>query len=107
MSMRTAMAELVSSTITLQRAIAELVVTVHEDRPLLSDVAAVDVLGEAVCELQAAAVDAGTRLTAITDVRQLPEVLPAVEAALARGALQYWRELRAHEARARLRMTAR
>jgi hypothetical protein len=107
MSMRTALAELQRANTELQQTIAELVMTVHEDRPRECDVAAIDDLAEIVSEVQAAAAEAGAAISAVADVRDLPLSLPRIDSATAHGARRYWRDLRSYSAVSRLRTTAR
>jgi hypothetical protein len=107
MSMTTALAELQSANTALQQTIAELVMTVHEDRPCDSDIAAIDALREIVSELQAAAAAAGAEIDSIADVRDLPMVLGRIHEATAECALRYWRDVRAHGALSPLRTAAR
>jgi hypothetical protein len=107
MSMTTAFAELQSANSALQQSIAELVMTVHEDRPGDSDIAAVDALCEVVLEVQASAAAAGSVIDSIADVRNLPSALARVHSATSECALRYWRDLRSHGALSRLRTTAR
>jgi hypothetical protein len=107
MSMTTALAELQSANSALQQTIAELVMTVHEDRPRDSDIAAVDALLEVVLEVQASAAAAGAEIDSIADVRDLPLALARVHSATSECALRYWRDLRSHGALSRLRSTAR
>jgi hypothetical protein len=106
MSLTTALAELQSTNCALQQSIAELVMTVHEDRPKDSDIAAVDALCEVVLEVQASAAAAGSVIDSIADVRNLPSALARVHSATSECALRYWRDLRSHGALSRLRTTA-
>jgi hypothetical protein len=105
--MTTALEELRSANTELQQTIAELMMTVFEDRPHGSEVAAVDDLAEIISELQASAARAGGELEAIMDSRELPAAMPRVGAATSECALRYWRDLRSHTAVSRLRATAR
>ncbi|BBY18501.1 hypothetical protein MLIT_40930 [Mycolicibacterium litorale] len=107
MSLTTALIELKSANDALRSAIAELVMTVHEDRPVNSDIAAMDALLEVVLELQATAAAAGERLDAAVDARDLPVVLVDVQQAVAECALRYWRDLRSYGPMSRMRSTAR
>ena len=107
MSMTTALAELQSANSALQQTIAELVMTVHEDRPSDSDIAAVDALLEVVSEVQASAAAAGAEIDAITAVQAMPLALARVHSATSECALRYWRDLRSHGALSRLRTAAR
>jgi hypothetical protein len=107
MSMTTALAELRSANTALEQSIAELVMTVHEDRPGDSDVAAIDALAEVVSEVQASAAAARAEIDSVVDVRDLPVVLGPIHAATSECALRYWRDLRSHAALCRLRAAAR
>jgi hypothetical protein len=107
MSMTTALTELRSANCELQQSIAELVMTVHEDRPHGSDIAAIDALAEVVSELQAKAAAAGAEIDAIADVRELPLTLGSIDAETTDCAIRYWRDLRSHDALSRLRTAAR
>jgi hypothetical protein len=105
--MSTALAELQAANAALQQAMAELVLTVQEDRPYGSDIAAFDDLAETVCEVQAAAAEARAEINAIGDIRQLPAALDRIDAAMSRCHMRYWRDLRSYRAVSRLRSTAR
>lgn len=105
--MTTALAELRSANCELQQAIAELVMTVHEDRPRGSDIAAIDALAEVVSELQATAAAAGAEIDAIADVRELPVAVSRIHAETTDCAMRYWQDLRSYDALSRLRTAAR
>jgi hypothetical protein len=107
MSMTSALTELQSANSELQQAIAELVMTVLEDCPRESDVAAIEVLKEAVSELQATAVAAGAEIDAVADVRDLPMAMVRIHAETTDCAIRYWQELRSYDALSRLRRAAR
>jgi hypothetical protein len=107
MSLKSALDDLRGSHATLRQAAFELVMTVHEDRPLRSEVAVMDHVAEVVSEFQAAVVEAGDRLEAATRERLLTEELPAVDQAVATAAEHYWRQLRAYAPVAELRRAAR
>jgi hypothetical protein len=107
MSLTTALDDMRSATAALGGAVAELAMTVLEDRPAASDTAVVDNLGELVSELQGSVVEAQSELALVTDVRQLPVRLPHIDRAVAACSTRYWRDLRAHAPLARLRATAR
>jgi hypothetical protein len=107
MSLSTALRTMRDSFAALNSALAELVMIVHEDRPVGSELAVVDDLAEVVSELQACVVEASTELAAVADTRQLPERLPSIEEALSGCALRYWRDLRSYRALAELRRPAR
>jgi hypothetical protein len=106
MSLGSALTDLRDASTGLEQAVAELVMIVHEDRPAESGIAMIDHLAETVSELQAAAVQATRRVTAITEPRQLAGQLWYVDEAVADGASTYWRELRAFAPVQELRRTA-
>ncbi len=106
MSLTTALDELRGANSSLAEAVSELVMTVHEDRPLHSEVAVIDNLAEVVSELQASVVQAAAELQDVSDIRQLPNRLPGVDAAIAASGVRYWRDLRSHAAVAELRAAA-
>lgn len=107
MSLTTALDDMRRANADLSRAIAELAMTVLEDRPIASEVAVVDNLGEIVSELQASVVEAQGALDRVTDVRQLPVRLPQIDQVVTAYTARYWRDLRAHAPLAELRATAR
>lgn len=107
MSLTTALDDMRSANAALSGAVAELAMTVLEDRPIASEVAVVDNLGELVSELQASVVEAHEELQRVTDVRQLPVRLPQIDLSVAAFSTRYWRDLRAHAPLAELRATAR
>lgn len=107
MSLTTALDDLRRANTELGGAVAELAMTVLEDRPIASEVAVVDNLGEVVSELQASVVEVHTELQRVTDVRQLPVRLPQIDLAVTACTSRYWRDLRAHAPLAELRATAR
>ncbi len=104
MSLVAAAATLSRAVDDLWYAVCELVVTVHEDRPVGSDLAVVDDLVERVSELQGLADDA--RRTASAH-GQLARALDQVGVVLARADVYYWRELRSHAPVSHLRSAAR
>jgi hypothetical protein len=97
-------AQLTASVEALWQAVSELVLTVHEDRPGETDLAAVDDLGERVSELQGE-VAAARELLQDGDllVPRLPEVAAHLDVAL----LRYWRDLRSYPAVSALRQGVR
>lgn len=105
--MNTALDELRTAITDLQRALAELVMTVREDQPEDSDLAALDSLAEAVCEVQAAAAAAGEQIDAVADAWQLPVALPLIDAAVAQCISRYWHDLRTYDSVHRLRLATR
>ena len=107
MSLGTAQNNLRETVASLGSSVAELMMTVLEDRPPDSELAVVDHLTELVSELQAAIVDADCELASVADPRVLPERMPAVDRAVAAAHLRYWRDLRSHQAVAELRRSAR
>jgi hypothetical protein len=107
MSLRTALDDLRASHAELRQAAFELVMTVHEDRPLGSQVAVVDHVAEVVSEFQAAVVEAGDALETIVEARLLADRLPVVDEAFAAASGRYWGELRAYAPVAELRRAAR
>jgi hypothetical protein len=107
MSLGSALADLRVAHAILRDAVQELVMTVHEDRPLGSDVAAIDHLAEVVSELEGCVMQAGQELDTVRDPRGLPLRLPAVDAALAAAQSRYWRDLRAHAPVTELRLVSR
>jgi hypothetical protein len=107
MSLRTALDNMRSANASLNEAVAELAMTVLEDRPIPSEVAAIDNLVEVVSELQASVAEAEDQLRAVEDVRQLPVRLPEIDDAVAACSVRYWRDLRSHGPLSELRVTAR
>lgn len=88
----------------LWQAICELVLTVHEDRPDASDLAAVDDLAERVSELQGEVAQARALLSG---GQPIVSWLPGVAAHLQAADLRYWRDLRSFGAVSALRAAAR
>lgn len=109
MTVNLAVRDLRTATTRLAEAVAELVTIAHEDRPAGSQPAVVDHVAEQVSELQGAVVDATRELAAIErpSPSQVVDRMPAVEEALARAALCYWRDLRSYDAAGSLRRAAR
>jgi hypothetical protein len=107
MSMNTALIELRTASDYLQQTLAELVITVFEDRPRDVELAGVEGLAESVSEVQACAAEAGACLGPIAEARQLPMMLPQIDSAIMQCTLRYWRDLRSHTAVSRLRATTR
>ena len=107
MSLRSALDDLRESHAALRQATFELVMTVHEDRPLRSEVAVMDHVAEVVSEFQASVVVAGAALDATAQERGLTEQLPVVDGAIAEASERYWGQLRAHAPVAELRRAAR
>jgi hypothetical protein len=88
----------------LWQSVSELVLTVHEDRPADSDLAAVDELSERVSELQG---DVAAARTLVRAADPLVPVLPRVAALLDGAGRRYWRDVRGYSAVAALRGAAR
>jgi hypothetical protein len=85
--------------------VSELALTVQEDRPAASDLAAVDDLAERVSEFQAELASARTLLAG--DDRALMLALPRIAAHLDASNRRYWRDLRSFTALTALRQAAR
>lgn len=107
MSLGTALSDLRVAEAILRDAVQELVMTVHEDRPRGSEIAAIDHLAEVVSEFQGSVMQAGQELDSIGNARGLPARLPAVDAALNAAQARYWRDLRAHAPVTELRLVSR
>jgi hypothetical protein len=107
MSMTTALDGLRTANTALQQTIAELMMTVCEDRPDGSEIAAVDDLIDTISELQATAALVGAELGAIGDSRSLPAAMSRIGSATAECAVRYWRDMRAYPPVSQLRATAR
>jgi hypothetical protein len=88
--------------------VSELALTVQEDRPAASDLAAVDDLAERVSEFQAELSSARTLLAGDDgDDGDLMLALPRIAAHLDAFNLRYWRDLRSLTALTALRQAAR
>jgi sugar phosphate isomerase/epimerase len=87
--------------------VCELVVTVHEDRPTDSGLAAVDDLAERVSELQADVDDARQAVLRTDTIIVLPGTLPTVSRAVGRAQTRYWRDLCGYEPVRQLRTATR
>jgi hypothetical protein len=85
--------------------VSELALTVQEDRPAASDLAAVDDLAERVTELQADLAAARTFVRG--DCGALVSALPQIAAHIDAASLRYWRDLRSFTALTALRQAAR
>ncbi|GAB6984838.1 hypothetical protein [Nocardioides pyridinolyticus] len=107
MTMSAALQDLRTSTSRLSEAVTELVMIAHEDRPAGSEVAAVDVFGEQVSELQASVVLAVHELARIDGPVQIADRMAFVDGAIAAAARRYWRDLRSYDATAAMRQAAR
>jgi hypothetical protein len=107
MSLGTALHDLRVAQVDLRQGVLELTMTVHEDRPLHSGVALIDNFAEVVSEFQGEVAAVGEALDAIATSRQLPAHLAAVDATVAHAMSRYWRDLRAHDPLAKLRLTVR
>ena len=107
MSLSTALSDLQISQTLLRDAVQELVMTVLEDRPRGSEVAAIDHLAEVVSEFQGSVMGAGQELVSISDARGLPLRLADLDAALAAAQTRYWRDLRSHGPVTELRLVSR
>jgi hypothetical protein len=105
MSLGTALHDLRVAQVDLRQAVLELTMTVHEDRPLHSGVALIDNFAEVVSEFQGGVAAVGDALAAIPGSRQLPASMAAIDASVADSTMRYWRDLRAHDPLARLRLT--
>ncbi len=107
MSLGTALHDLRVAQVDLRQAVLELTMTVHEDRPLHSGVALIDNFAEVVSEFQGGVAAAGDALEEIPASRLLPAGIGPVDDAVAQSTTRYWRDLRAHDPLARLRLTVR
>jgi hypothetical protein len=106
MSLAEAEREIAATLDELWFVVCELVVTVHEDRPVGSDLAVVDDLAERVSELQGG-VNEARELAQRVDPVTRPQQLDGIASVLARTETYFWRELRAHTPVAHLRAAAR
>jgi hypothetical protein len=99
-----AASRLTASVDELWRSVSELVLTVHEDRPAGSDLAAVDELSERVSELQG---EVAAARTLLRPGEPLVPALPDIAAHLDAAQRRYWRDMRGYAAVAVLRGTSR
>jgi hypothetical protein len=97
-------AQLVGAADHLWQSVSELAITVHEDRPVASDLAAVDDLAERVSELQA---DVAAARGLLRDDDPVMPRLAELAAHLYAAHLRYWRDLRSFSAVSALRGAAR
>lgn len=104
MTVPTIHAQLAGAADDLWQAVAELALTVHEDRPAGSDLAAVDDLAERVSELQA---DVAAARDMLRDGDPMVPRLAHFAAHLDAAHLRYWRDLRSFSAVSALRGAAR
>jgi hypothetical protein len=104
MTLPAAHAQLVIAVEGLWQAVSELALTVQEDRPDASDLAAVDDLGERVSELQG---DVAEARALLGDGDQIELRMPHVAAHLQAAQLRYWRDLRSFASASPLRLAAR
>jgi hypothetical protein len=104
MTLPDAASRLAASVDELWQAVSELVLTVHEDRPAGTDLAAVDELSERVSELQGEV--AATR-DLLRPGEPLVPVLPDIAAHLDAAHRRYWRDMRGYAPVAALRAVSR
>jgi hypothetical protein len=104
MTLPAAASRLATSVDELWRSVSELVLTVHEDCPAGSDLAAVDELSERVSELQG---DVAAARELLQPGEPLVPVLPDIAAHLDAAHRRYWRDMRGYAAVAALRGASR
>lgn len=105
MTLSAAAAQLSLAVENLWLSVSELALTVQEDRPAASDLAAVDDLAERVTELQAEL--AAARTLVGDGGGALVPALPRIAAHIDAANLRYWRDLRSFTALTALRQVAR
>jgi hypothetical protein len=104
MTLSAAAARLTRSVDELWHAVAELALTVHEDRPAGTDLAVVDELAEQVSELQG---DVAAVRDLLRPGEPLVPALPGIAAHLDVAERRYWRDVRGYAAVAELRAAGR
>lgn len=108
MSLATALDDLRRSIANMRHSITELVMIVDLDRPECDDEpAAVTALVELITEFQAPIETSSDIVTGLTDSRQLPRHLSAIDGAVAAASQRYWQQLRAYAPTAELRTATR
>lgn len=108
MSLATALDDLRSSIASMRHSITELVMIVDLDRPECDDEpAAVTALVELITEFQAPIETSRDIVAELTDARQLPRHLPAIDGAVAVASQRYWEKLRAYTPTAERRTATR
>jgi hypothetical protein len=93
------------ATVQLSGCVAELAMITLEDRPVGSEVAAVDSFAEQVVEL-GSSVALAVREAAAIEASASVATLPAVDAALADASLRYWRDLSSYGPTSEMRKLA-